>query len=67
MGPLAWSMLPGMTTAAQRFLIMLMQRQALRLADDLDGGNSVAMWDADPAAFARFVQPRELLEGRKLS
>ena len=36
---------------------MLLQRQALRFADDLDGKQSVSEWDRDPAAFARKIRP----------
>eukprot|EP00897_Mesotaenium_endlicherianum_P000433 jgi/Mesen1/10390/ME000081S09789 len=56
-GPVVRDMLPGITTAAQRFVVMLAQRQALRLADDLDGSNSVAEWERDPAAIARSIRP----------
>ena len=53
-------MWPGMATAAQRFLVMLLQRQALRFADDLDGQTSVQQWEKDPAALARKLQPLAL-------
>lgn len=53
-------MAPGVTTAAQRFLVMLTQRQALRFADDLDGRNSVSEWEKDPAALARSIRPFRL-------
>lgn len=48
---------PGLAMAAQRFAVMLFQRQALRLADDLDGQRSVDAWERDPASLARLVQP----------
>jgi hypothetical protein len=57
MAPIVRELLPGVTTAAQRFVIMLIQRQSLRLADDLDGHHSVGEWDRDPAAFARKIRP----------
>nr|PNR54038.1 hypothetical protein PHYPA_007714 [Physcomitrium patens] len=56
-GPVVKDLLPGVRTIAQRFAIMLFQRQALRLADDLDGRHSVRGWDEDPAAFARRIRP----------
>jgi len=55
--PVVRDLLPGVQTVAQRFAIMLFQRQILRLADDLDGHHSVRSWDEDPAAFARRIQP----------
>lgn len=57
-------LLPGVRTVAQRFAIMLFQRQILRLADDLDGRHSVRDWDEDPAAFARRIQPQQSLPPR---
>lgn len=57
MAPIVRELLPGVTTAAQRFVIMLIQRQSLRLADDLDGHHSIGEWDRDPAAFARKIRP----------
>lgn len=47
----------GVTTASLRFLVMLLHRKALRLADDLDGKNSLVHWNRDPAASARHVKP----------
>lgn len=55
--PLIGEMWPGVLTTGQRFIIMLLQRQALRLADDLDGSNSVEFWERDPAQLARQIQP----------
>ena len=55
--PFVAEMGPGILTTGQRFLAMLMQRQALRLADDLDGSNSVAEWEKDPAQLARTIKP----------
>jgi hypothetical protein len=59
--PVVKDLLPGVRTIAQRFAIMLFQRQTLRLADDLDGHHSVRYWDEDPAAFARRIRPRQSL------
>eukprot|EP00850_Spirogloea_muscicola_P000970 SM000003S11215 [mRNA] locus=s3:1611199:1615417:+ [translate_table: standard] len=61
MFPLLRDILPGATTFAQRFALMLLQRQALRFADDLDGRRSVAEWEKDPAASARLIKPSPLL------
>ncbi|CAI5514854.1 unnamed protein product [Closterium sp. Naga37s-1] len=55
--PLMFSVLPGAATTATRFLVMLLQRQLLRLADDLDGGDSVQQWEADPYSLARSIRP----------
>lgn len=55
--PLISDLFPGMVNTGQRFVLMLLQRQALRLADDLDGKQSVTEWDRDPSAFARKVRP----------
>eukprot|EP00252_Welwitschia_mirabilis_P026830 TRINITY_DN8952_c0_g1_i3.p1 TRINITY_DN8952_c0_g1~~TRINITY_DN8952_c0_g1_i3.p1 ORF type:complete len:245 (+),score=45.31 TRINITY_DN8952_c0_g1_i3:139-873(+) len=48
--PLVPDLFPGMTVTAQRFMSMLLQRQALRLADDLDGKKSRISWERDPVA-----------------
>ncbi|KAG0591725.1 hypothetical protein KC19_1G196600 [Ceratodon purpureus] len=61
MAPVMKDLLPGVRTVAQRFAIMLFQRQTLRFADDLDGHHSVRYWDEDPAAFARRIQPPKRL------
>jgi len=63
--PVVQDMLPGVLTSGTRFLAMLAQRQALRLADDLDGGKSVEEWDLDPYAFARTIQPQRATRTRK--
>lgn len=55
--PLISDLFPGVVNTSQRFVLMLLQRQALRLADDLDGKQSVAEWDRDPSAFARRIRP----------
>ncbi|GJP34432.1 hypothetical protein CLOM_g18875 [Closterium sp. NIES-68] len=55
--PLIVSIVPGAATTATRFLAMLLQRQSLRLADDLDGGDSVQQWEADPYSLARSIRP----------
>lgn len=55
--PLLASLLPGAATTVLRFVVMLVHRQALRLADDLDGGDSVMQWEADPYSLARSVKP----------
>lgn len=54
--PMMPDLFPGIVMTAQRFILMLLQRQALRLADDLDGKNSVLVWERDPTAFARQVR-----------
>ncbi|GBG66463.1 hypothetical protein CBR_g61506 [Chara braunii] len=43
--PLLYELLPGFSVTVQRFTIMLLQRLTLRLADDLDGQNSIAEWE----------------------
>ncbi|CAM6091149.1 unnamed protein product [Calypogeia fissa] len=55
--PLFFDLLPGVTTAGQRFSAMLLQRLTLRFADDLDGTNSVLEWNRDPTASARDIRP----------
>ena len=55
--PLISQLFPGMINTGQRFVLMLLQRQALRFADDLDGKQSVSEWDRDPSAFARKIRP----------
>ncbi|CAM6084874.1 unnamed protein product [Calypogeia fissa] len=55
--PLFFDLLPGVTTAGQRFSAMLLQRLTLRFADDLDGTNSVLEWNKDPTASARDIRP----------
>ncbi|MCO5601667.1 hypothetical protein L7F22_055790 [Adiantum nelumboides] len=55
--PLMSGLFPGMVNTGQKFILMLLQRQALRLADDLDGKHSIAEWDRDPSAFARRMRP----------
>jgi hypothetical protein len=37
--PFLRDLLPGITSSTQRFLVMLLQRQALRLADDLEAAS----------------------------
>lgn len=37
--PFLRDLLPGITSSTQRFLVMLLQRQALRLAEDLEAAN----------------------------
>lgn len=37
--PFLRDLLPGITSSSRRFLVMLLQRQALRLADDLEAAN----------------------------
>ncbi|KAJ7548841.1 hypothetical protein O6H91_07G029700 [Diphasiastrum complanatum] len=59
--PMFWDLIPGCTSVAQRFIVMLAQRQALRLADDLDGRRSITDWDKDPSALARQIRPVNLL------
>ncbi|BBN18853.1 aarF domain-containing kinase [Marchantia polymorpha subsp. ruderalis] len=63
--PIFLDLLPGVTTAAQRFATILIQRQALRFADDLDGTNSVEEWDKDAMASARNIQPLRLFSFMK--
>jgi len=53
--PFFRNLLPGVTTSAQKFLMLLLQRQALRLADDLEAANTksrhvedAARWNATP-------------------
>ncbi|KAL3687877.1 hypothetical protein R1sor_014186 [Riccia sorocarpa] len=55
--PFFLDLLPGVATAAQRFILILLQRQALRFADDLDGTSSVDAWNKDAMAAARGIQP----------
>jgi hypothetical protein len=56
--PLFFDLLPGVTTTAQKFSAMLLQRVTLRFADDLDGTNSsILEWNKDPMASARHIQP----------
>jgi hypothetical protein len=38
--PFFRDLLPGVTTSAQKFFMLLLQRQALRLADDLEAANT---------------------------
>ncbi|KAH7278615.1 hypothetical protein KP509_38G049000 [Ceratopteris richardii] len=59
--PLIPDLFPGVVNTGQKFILMLLQRQALRLADDLDGKRSITEWDKDPSAFARKIRP--LLRG----
>jgi hypothetical protein len=64
--PVLRDLFPGLTTAAQRFVVMLIQRQALRLADDLDGGNSLREWDqGGPASIASPDFSKQRLIGNK--
>lgn len=58
--PVMPDLFPGIVIATQRFILMLLQRQALRLADDLDGNNSIVVWERDPTAFARHVRSIQL-------
>lgn len=58
--PVMPDLFPGIVMATQRFILMLLQRQALRLADDLDGNNSIVVWERDPTAFARHVRSIQL-------
>ncbi len=64
--PVLRDLFPGLTTAAQRFVVMLIQRQALRLADDLDGGNSLREWEqGGPASIALPDFSKQRLIGNK--
>lgn len=58
--PVMPDLFPGIVMTTQRFILMLLQRQALRLADDLDGNNSIVVWERDPTAFARRVRSVQL-------
>lgn len=59
--PLMPDLFPGILMTSQRFLLMLLQRKALRLADDLDGKNSLAVRERDQIAFAHLAGPEMLL------
>ncbi|GLJ48114.1 hypothetical protein SUGI_1015930 [Cryptomeria japonica] len=59
--PLMPDLFPGILMTSQRFLLMLLQRKALRLADDLDGKNSLAVRERDPIAFSHRAGPEMLL------
>lgn len=47
--PFFRNLLPGVATSAQKFFMLLLQRQALRLADDLEAANTKSHHVADAA------------------
>lgn len=58
--PFLRELLPGVTASAQKFLTLLLQRQALRLAEDLDAARKEAPGRLDKSARAHSTSIQRL-------